>query len=158
MEKIIVDSGFEEFEVTDKRGRIYGTVQFNPSDMNLINRYEDVAEKMAALSDDVPDDADVVEAKKMCEKKVYDLIDYLFDAPVANVFFAVTSPFSPLASGDLYVESVLNALSDKIEQYTGKRVDKVQAKVNKYAAKYQQNGKFNRQAMIDDIKRRNGYA
>ena len=46
------------------------------------------------------------------------------------------SPFTPLKSGKLYIEEVVEKIGTVIESETGKRLKKVQNRMEKYTAKY----------------------
>lgn len=136
MGKIVVDRGLEEFTIEDKKGNVLGRFEMNPADMELAKRYEKVAKEFESMADKIDESADAVDALISLEKFVYEQIDYLFNADVAAQFFSITSPFSVLASGEFFIENVLNAIGSLIEAETGKRMKKVQSKVNKYAVKY----------------------
>jgi len=135
MGKIVVDRGLEEYTIEDKNGNVLGTFEMNPSDLELIKRYEEVAEKMAHISEGINQD-DLIGSLIEMEKKINDLIDYLFNAKVAEKFFSITSPFTMLASGEFFIENVINAIGGLIESETGKKYEKIQAKISKYTEKY----------------------
>ena len=63
-------------------------------------------------------------------------IDYLFNAPVAEKFFSITSPFTMLNSGQFFVENVMNAIRGVIEQKRDVKLKAVQNHVQKYTQKY----------------------
>ena len=67
---------------------------------------------------------------------MYEQIDFLFNAEVSKDIFAITSPYSVLANGEFFIESVLDAISNLIEAETGKRYKKMQVKVNDKISKY----------------------
>ena len=138
MGEIVVDRGLETFTIVDKKGTVLGAFEMNPSDMELIKRYEHVAENISHLADDinVDESTNMVEVLKVLEGRMQEQIDYLFNAPVYADIFKITSPFTMLASGDLFMENVLNAIGKLIEAETGKKFKKIQTKVNKYAVKY----------------------
>ena len=51
-------------------------------------------------------------------------------------FFSILGPFSPLASGKLFFEEVVDAIGRVIETETEHRAKKVRTRMNKYVAKY----------------------
>lgn len=136
MGKIVVDRGYEEFTIEDKEGNVLGKFEMNPADMELAKRYEIVAHNLQNMAEKLEESGDTVADLLSCEKYIYEQIDYLFNSNVAEKFFSITSPFSVLASGEFFVENVLNAIGGLIESETGKRMKKIQSKVSKYASKY----------------------
>ena len=89
--------------------------------------------------DDVSEEKFKKETKKILEEKekiVTEQINYLFGADIAENFFSITSPFTPVGNGELFLFNVLNAIANVVESETGERVKRISAKVNKYSAKY----------------------
>lgn len=136
MGKIVVDRGLEKFTIEDKKGTVLGEFEMNPSDMELVKRYEQVADAISHVSDGIEKEEDIAIALVKIENKVKEQINYLFNADVADNFFSITSPFTLLANGDFFIENVLNAIGELIKAETGKKFKKIQTKVNKYAVKY----------------------
>lgn len=136
MGEIIVDNGLEEYTIKNKQGKVLGTFYFNPADVEIVKRYECVANNIAHIADGISDDAPVEEVIRALEEKVNKEVDYLFNAEVSESFFSITSPFTPLANGEFFVENVLNAIGKLIEQTTGERFERIKTKVSKYTEKY----------------------
>ena len=136
MGKIIVDRGLEEYTIEDKKGNVLGSFEMNPSDMEMVKRYEHVSDAVSHIADDVDESKDIVDILTEMEEKLNKQIDYLFNSKVSQSFFSITSPFTVLANGEFYIENVLNAIGGLIEAETGKRFDKIKTKVDKYAKKY----------------------
>lgn len=136
---IVIDDGRETFDITNKAGEILGSFSFNPSDTNIIKRYDEIAGSFKNLGSDIPDDADeetlssVIIAK---EAKIKEKLDYMLGYPVSDNFFSIMGAFTPLANGKLYIEVVLDAIASAIEDKTGKRMKKVATSISKYAQKY----------------------
>lgn len=136
MGKIVVDRGLEEYTIEDKKGNVLGKFEMNPSDMEMAKRYEEVAEAVSHIMDSVDESKDIVDILTEAEDKLSEQVDYLFNAKVSQNFFSITSPFTVLASGEFFIENVLNAIGGLIEAETGKRFKKIQSKVAKYTVKY----------------------
>lgn len=136
MGKIIVDRGLEEYTIEDKKGNVLGSFEMNPADIEMVKRYEKVADAVSHIADDVDESKDIVDIMTEMEEKLNKQIDYLFNSKVSQSFFSITSPFTVLANGEFYIENVLNAIGGLIEAETGKRFDKIKTKVDKYAKKY----------------------
>ena len=136
MGKIVVDRGLEQYTIEDKNGTVLGKFEMNPADVELVKRYEHVAEAVSHIADNVDESKDIVDIIKEMEEKLNKQIDYLFNSNVSQSFFSITSPFTVLANGEFFVENVLNAIGKLIEAETGKRFEKVQTKINQYTSKY----------------------
>lgn len=136
MGKIVVDRGLEEYTIEDKNGTVLGKFEMNPADVELVKRYEHVAEAVRNIADDVDESKDIVDIVKEMEEKLNNQIDYLFNSNVSQIFFSITSPFTVLPNGEFFVENVLNAIGSLIKAETGKRFKKVQTKIGKYTSKY----------------------
>lgn len=136
MGKIVVDRGLEEYTIEDKNGTVLGKFEMNPADVELVKRYERVAEAVSHIADNVDESKDIVDIVAEMEEKLNTQIDYLFNSNVSQSFFSITSPFTVLANGEFFVENVINAIGKLIEAETGKRFKKVQTKIGKYTSKY----------------------
>ena len=64
-------------------------------------------------------------------------MNQMFNSDIATPIFAVMSPFTPLASGKLYVEEIMEKIGVLIESEMNVRIEKVQSRMQKYTAKYQ---------------------
>lgn len=136
MGKIVIDDGKEEYTIEDKHGNVLGSFRMNASDLGMIKRYEDLANDISSISDGIDSTADSVEILTAIEQKLYAAVDKFFGSSVSADIFGITSPFTPLANGDLFYENVLSAICTLIEQETGEKLKRVNAKVAKYATKY----------------------
>ena len=137
--KIVIDDGYKTYDIVNKEGRLLGQFSFNPSDTGIIHRHAEVVKsleelKMSISSNDEKNSLD--EALKEVEAVIYEKINYLLDADVAESFFSIMGPLSPLASGQYYIESVLDAIGQAIQAETGERVKKINRKISKHTSKY----------------------
>ena len=137
--KIVIDDGYKAYDIVNKEGRLLGHFSFNPSDTGIIHRHAEVVKsleelKMSISSNDEKNSLD--EALKEVEAVIYEKINYLLDADVAESFFSIMGPLSPLASGQYYIESVLDAIGQAIQAETGERVKKINRKISKHTSKY----------------------
>lgn len=129
---IIIDDVSKVYNIKNKRGKLLGKFEFRPSDTNIVKRYEEVVEYFNSFK--LPNDSD--EAVRLAEKEIVDKISYLIGADSKDTFFNIAGPFSPLESGEMFVEQVLSAISKVIEKELSIRTKKVQRRMNKYVAKY----------------------
>lgn len=132
--ELIIDSGLCTYEIKDADGRSFGSFTFNPSDTDIIKRYEKVAKTLENL--EILDPAEGENPFKELDQVIYKEIDYLLNGNVSEAFFSIMGPFSPLASGQLFVESVIDAIGQAIQAETGERMKKIAGKISKHTAKY----------------------
>lgn len=129
---IVVDDGSKAYDIVNKRRTKLGVFEFRPSDTNIVKRYEEVVDFFNNFQ--VPDDTD--QAMQTAEKEITDKMSYLIGGNAEDAFFSIMGPFSALATGELFVENVLKAISKVIEKELSVRTQKVQRRMNKYVAKY----------------------
>ena len=131
---IIIDDGSKVYNIKNKRGKVLGNFEFRPSDTNIVERYEKVSKNIDSMQFPEGKDDDLTYRK--AEKFIIEQISYLVDADAKESFFSILGPFSPLASGELYFENVVDAVAKVINKELNVRVKKVQRRMNKYVAKY----------------------
>ena len=129
---IVVDDGSKVYDIVNKMGKKLGEFEFRPSDTNIVKRYEEVVDFFNNFT--LPDNAD--EVYKLAEKEMTEKMSYLIGGDAGEAFFSIMGPFSALASGELFVENVLGAISEVIEREMSVRTKKVQRRMNKYVSKY----------------------
>lgn len=136
---IKIDDGYKTYDIVNQDDKLLGQFSFNPSDTNIIHRHAEVVEDLEKLEMDISskvEEKSLNEAFKEIESVVYEKINYLLDADVAEKFFSIMGPFSPLASGQFFIETVLDAIGQAISAETGARVKKINSKIQKHTAKY----------------------
>ena len=129
---IIIDDGSKVYTIKNKRGKVIGEFEFRPSDTNIVKRYEEVVDYLNNFK--MPEDTE--EAFLAAENEIKEKMSYLIGGDAGEAFFSILGPFSALASGELFVENVLGAISKVIEKEMSVRTKKVQRRMNKYVAKY----------------------
>lgn len=129
---IVIDDGSKVYNIKNKQGKMLGRFEFRPSDTNIVKRYEEVVDFFNNFT--VPEDTD--QAIQTAEKEMTDKMSYLIGGDAGEAFFTIMGPFSALASGELFIENVLNAIAKVIEKEMSVRTKKVQRRMNKYVAKY----------------------
>lgn len=133
--RIVIDDGRKEYVIENKLGEELGRFSLNPSDTNIVKRYDEVAEDFARL-DNILDGEDVAKAIKEGEAFIAEKVNYILGYDVAENFFKIMGGLTPLASGKFYVEEVLEAIGSVISSETGARVKKLNARLSKYTSKY----------------------
>ncbi|MFR1834247.1 MAG: hypothetical protein ACLSX5_13985 [Lachnospiraceae bacterium] len=134
---IKIDDGSEVFDIVNTRGELLGQFTFIPSDFDLVKRYEETVKAFEEMENEIQTKENPsLEYMKELDDRMGKSIDYLFNAPVAEKFFSITSPFTMLNSGQFFVENVMNAIRGVIEQKRDVKLKAVQNHVQKYTQKY----------------------
>ena len=136
---IKINDGYKTYDIVNQDDKLLGQFSFNPSDTNIIKRHAEVVEALEKLELDISAkeaEKGLYEALKEVEAVVYEKINYLLDADVAEKFFSIMGPFSPLASGQFFIETVIDAIGQAINAETGERVKKINSKIKKHTSKY----------------------
>ena len=137
--QIIIDDGFKTYELINKDKKVLGVISFNPSDVNIAKRYKKVVDEFER-TDFKPKTGksaeDTIEAIEELDKFVYEQIDYLMDTPISENLFSIMGPFSIMASGQYFVEYIMEVVGNIITKETGARVKKMNKRIQKHTSKY----------------------
>lgn len=136
---IRINDGYKTYDIVNQDGKLLGQFSFNPSDTNIIHRHAEVVEALEKLEMEISaqeEEKSLDKVFKEIEAVVYEKINYLLNADVADNFFSIMGPFSPLASGQYFIESVIDAIGQAISAETGVRVKKINSKIQKHTSKY----------------------
>jgi len=132
---IIIDDGRKDYTIKNKLGEELGRFSLNPSDTNILKRYNEVVEDFARL-DDIMNNEDVAKAFEEGEAFIAEKIDYILGYNVSADFFKVMGALTVLESGKLFAEAVIEAIGSVVSSETGARVKKLNAHLTKYTGKY----------------------
>ncbi len=144
--EIVVDDGSVEVPIKNKRGDTLGVFYFRPTDMGMIDRYNQLAgdfEKITAPLENLdinPDgsvdgDQAAEAAMQEAEQNLYAACDKLFGGNMSEAFFGKMHPFSPVG-GRFYCENALEAVGQYISRQFAREVKKVNSRVEKYTHGY----------------------
>lgn len=136
---------YETVRIKDHTGKVLSEFSFNPSDANIVGRYEEFLKGLEDLRSQIhvyeksENDGTYDKNAGMLDainKGIYERIDCLLNADAAESIFSVMGPLSPLPSGDYYFSFILDQIGKKITNATGVRMRKIEMKVKKHTAKY----------------------
>lgn len=136
MERIKIDTGIKSYEIEDVTGNVVGVISFNPSDSNIIQKYNDVVSALEDYFNARKENAFTEEEFVAAQNVIVDKLGELIGKDSAKTIFDISGPFSPMQNGALYLENVVNALGGIIEKETKKRMKKVETRMDKYLQGY----------------------
>lgn len=130
-----------------KRFRIDGDdnriIELNTSDMTILNRLDESERRLRELADSTntdltgEDDSDVAVITRLLatDREMRDIIDYLFDSPVADICAPDGSMYDPF-NGKYRFEHILETLFALYEQNISDEIKKMRKNVQKHTDKY----------------------
>ena len=133
-----------------KRFRIDGDdsriIELNTSDMTILNRLDESERRLKALAESAnvdltgEDETDgaVVTRLLATDKEMRDIIDYLFDSPIADICAPDGSMYDPF-NGKYRFEHILETLFTLYEQNISDEIKKMRKNVRKHTDKYTKN-------------------
>lgn len=149
--KIVVDDGSIRVPIENTAGEEIGAFTFRPTDIGIVKRYNESAEKFASVVEPLdgaginPDgtaDESIdgsIEAITEAENRLYDLCNYIFGGDMAGAFFGKMNPFSPVG-GKFYCEIAIENLGKFITAQFDEETKKVSTRVNNYTDRYKKRG------------------
>ena len=142
---IVVDDGYRLIRVQNSLGEEIGKFRFNPTDINMVNRYNEIADQFEEIVKPLSDanitkdgegaDDDSVVLLNEAEDKMIELMDYVLNCDSREAFFAKTHLFTP-TDGVFYCEKVLQSIEAFIKAKFEAETKKVNARVTKHTANY----------------------
>jgi hypothetical protein len=150
---IIVDDGSVRVPIKNALGDEIGVFYFRPTDIGIIDRYNKMVgrfdevtaplENISLTADGTTDEMateEEIHALHESEQRLYDLLNEMFNANMAEAFFGQMHPFSPI-NGRFYCENAIEAVGAFISKQFEMETERMNRKVNKYTKGYQKGSK-----------------
>ena len=141
---IVVDDGSRRVPIENSRGEEIGAFTFHPTDVGIIQRFNDLAGEfdaivapLEALGEGGADATDPRCAAALAEagERLYKAVDALFGgAGAAAAFFGAMHPFSPV-DGEFYCTRVLNAVGAYIGSQFDVETERFSDRAKRYVKK-----------------------
>ena len=145
--RVDVDDGIIPVPVYNKAGQEIGVFMFNPTDVGIVNRFNEFADGFDAVVEPLmqvninsdgttdEDDAGAVSALNEATTRLYAACDKLFGGNYSEAFFGTVNPFSPV-NGRFYCENAIEAIGSFIAKQFDKETKKISSRVDKYTHGY----------------------
>lgn len=144
-EVIVVNDGRRRVRIQNQLGEEIGVFMFNPTDLNIVSRYNEVADQFQDVvkplneanitAEGEAEDEDSIAILNRAEAKMIELLDYVINGDSRSAFFGKVQIFSP-SDGKFYCESVLSALGDYISMKFDKEIHAINSRVEKHTHGY----------------------
>lgn len=135
-ERIKIDDGTKTYEIVNQDDVVLGTFTFNPSDVNIIKRYDAVVAELQKYADEAQTEVFTAERLREVEDKIVEMMNELTGADTSKSFFSICGALSPMANGNLFVQNVLEGIGAVIEHETKARMKKMDEQAKKYLEAY----------------------
>lgn len=148
-EVITINDGRRKVTIKNQNGDVLGSFRFNPTDINIVNRYNESVEKFTEivkpLSDyDIKangegDGAEAVAALDDAEAKLIDVMDYVLDGKFGEAFFGKTHAFAGVEEdGEIkfFCEVALDVIGQFISQKFDAETKKLDRRIGKHTHGY----------------------
>ena len=141
---VVIDLGYQSYEIKDPDGEVVGVIRINPSDPGLAGRWQKAEKEMERCRAQI--DAELAAGKSELEiwplalelsDKIKNAIDYAFGSRVSDVLFGGSSAFAFTMSGKMVLENVLEGITPIMQKALKTAAKKVQARMETRTAPYQ---------------------
>lgn len=142
---ITIDDGSVDVPIQNQYGERIGVFRFNPTDLNIVNRYNQVADRFGEIGkllvdasispDGEGEDAASVELLNKAENMMIELMDYVLQGNSREAFFSKVHIFTPIG-GQFWCEKVYEAIGAYISKQFDAEVKRVNARLNKHTHGY----------------------
>lgn len=138
-----IDDGTRRIPFLNQFDEEIGVLRFRPADLGLIDRYNEAVRRWPELNDELENadatDEGGVESYQKAKATLFEIMDFILDAPVSAEIFAKINPFNPVGEdGAFFCEVVMDTVGALIEQEFSVQLAK-RAEREKKMAKYRPN-------------------
>lgn len=130
------NTGLIKFTFTDENGDVFSSFRMNPTDVNLLTRFEEISEYFKNRKEEVPENASGAELKALNDE-IEEKINYLLGYDASKDIFGVLTATTVNPDGEIFAWMVLDFITEKLAPEIEKRTKKMQENISKYTAKYQ---------------------
>ena len=131
---LVVDDGYIRIPVYNQLKEQIGLFKFNPTDINIVNRYNEVAEKFGDVVKPLSDTS-INETGEAADERMIELFDYMLGTDSKEAFFSQVHVFTPIG-GNFYCENVFKAIGVYLEKKFSTEIKKIDARLDKHIHGY----------------------
>jgi len=144
-EIIVVSDGKRTIPIKNQIGEQIGVFRYNPTDLNMVNRYREVADKIDDIvkplenvgitAEGEGEDSESIDAVNEVEEKLIEVMDYMLDGNSREAFFTKTHALTPVG-GQFYFEKVFEAIGLYLEKIFDVEFKTMDGRVEKHTHGY----------------------
>ena len=145
LDTIVIDDGAVKVAIQNQFGERIGTFRFYPTDVNIVNRYNEVSDQFETIlaplinanigPEGEGEDASSVEILNEAGDKMIALMDYVLNANSREAFFSKTHIFTPMG-GMFFCEKVYDAIGKYISKRFDAEVNRVNVRMKQHMHGY----------------------
>ena len=135
-EKTII-TGVRIYPIKNELGEVISNIHFNPTDSNLMHRFNEVDKYLKKLSESLPEDGSpTMEEEIALNKEIAEKFNYLTGHGAGNELFSYCGALTITSNGSIYCMNVLNLIKELIDEGVPERIEKFNKTVEKHTAEY----------------------
>lgn len=145
LDTIVIDDGAVKVAIQNQFGERIGTFRFYPTDVNIVNRYNEVSDQFETIlaplinanisPEGEGEDATSVDILNEAGDKMIALMDYVLNANSREAFFSKTHIFTPMG-GMFFCEKVYDAIGKYISKRFDAEVNRVNVRMKQHMHGY----------------------
>ena len=117
-------TGIETYDIVDQKGNLIVQLVIDPADVNIVHRYTEVIQdinktKMEVIKGAKKTRGKFVKCLEDANKQAFERIKFLLGADVAKALLSVMGAFSPMSSGQFFIEYILDIIGGIIDKEIG---------------------------------------
>ena len=142
---IVIDDGRIDVPIKNQFGEQTGLFRFNPTDLQMVNRYNEASSKFAEIvkplvdldisPDGTAETESAMAALNEAEDRLIELFDYVLDSDSREAFFKKTHAFTP-TDGTFYCGKVFDAIGAFIAKKFDAETKRVDLRLQKHVHGY----------------------
>ena len=129
--KLTLTTGDIRYQLVNEYGENIGVLQFNPVDIDILNRFDKVQEHFMTLK--YPSNLTLEQIFDLTDD-IKEQFDYLLNRKVSEQLFDKCNPLSPLPDGSFFFVSVLEKIAQIIKEQADERTEIFNKKIEKAIA------------------------
>lgn len=132
--ELTIDTGLKTYTVKNTQGKKIGELVFNPTDTDIIKRYDEVISKLDQYESLIKEN-NGPESVVMVSDRIKQDITYIINGDSDIAFFSVQSPLT-MINGKFYFENVLETISAVIKREFNIEMQKTTKRIKQYTGSY----------------------
>ena len=132
--ELTIDTGLKTYTVKNTQGKKIGELVFNPTDTDIIKRYDEVISKLDQYELLIKEN-NGPESVVMVSDRIKQDITYIINGDSDIAFFSVQSPLT-MINGKFYFENVLETISAVIKREFNIEMQKTTKRIKQYTGSY----------------------